>query len=524
MDIVKKAIDYGRKIPKSLRLIIVIILFLSLFFTANRIIYRVFEGVFFLFIIIETGDILSGSLLFYLLFSTIEVGKNFSKIIVRIPIHFLKGDFYLREYQAAFVFLDTDFLLIFIFLFLGRLYTGRGGFVSKIRSFRKKMVSFDLFLLSFFLIISLSTIFSVNFDNSYLGFLQVLRGMVVFYLFRFIDIKKIKSYLPRIFSSILIFQSCLGIVQYFKKGPVGAIFETGRYLHPNLIHQKEGLYTFFRSVGTFTEPNLYGLILNMLIPLTLIFYFYERNRSKKIFFGSGFILGTSAVLFSLSRMAWFLYFINLLFLLKLYPEGFILEFQKGRRLFLRSRRFRWYFLTGLGLIMIFYLTKMVPRIENIKFSISQTWGSFNARLFLIKEAFKIISLYPLLGVGLFNFVPVMVRLTKVPKNVIYLSSVHNIYLLLASEIGLMGVIIFLFFLKTLICRYLKLRKRRRIGKDKFLLDSLSLAVWCFFFGGLFLSYFYAGIQFVFLMVILGIYGNILSLREKSVKNSQLISQ
>ena len=498
------------KIPRFFRILILLFSFLSLFILPNRYFYRIFEIILFIFLVTETKDTLKGGIFTYILLSAIEVGKNFPSVIVSIPINFSLF-FYLRNYTAAFVLLDSDILLLFIIYLIIRKII-EGTFLKK--SF--KPFNFDIYYLLFILILFVSTLFSQNPGNSFIGFLLVFRGLIIFILFRFINLKIIKKNLFLLFTGILLFQSILGILQYIKKAPIGFIFEIGRYLYASGINQQEGLYTFFRPTGTFTEPNLYALILNMLIPFVLISFLKIKNESSKVFFGLTFFTGSIAIFLSFSRMGWFIYFLNLIIIFFIYKNNFINEYITFKSVLKEYKRARIYLILFLSVFMVFFITSAVPRIINLNISIFEKWGSFNSRLFLVNESFKIININPLLGVGFFNFVPNMVALTDTPLNEIYLSSVNNIYLLVATEAGLPALFIFLLFIRSLFAKGLLIRKTMgnrsniRMTENKDLLYSFLISIFSFFFGGMFLSYFYAGIQYVFLNIILGLYANLLS--------------
>lgn len=499
------------RVPRRLRFVCIVCVLLSLVFLPNRIFYRIFELSLFLFLVLETKNLLYGSALEYILLSTIEVGKNFAYNIVSIPIVYTQFQ-YIRHYQVAFVFLDTDILLCFLIgLFI--LY-----FMRHLRLEKLVICNFDLLYTLFFLMVCISTIFSLNVDNSIMGFLQIIRGALIYFLFRYLPLKRLIYLLPYILCSILLFQSMLGILQYYKKGPVGLIFEIGKYSAPSGVLQTEGLYSFFRPTGTFTEPNLYALVLNMLIPLALLFIIKEKNnKTKKNFFFISFLLGSSAILLSFSRMGWFLYLVNM---------AALYLFHKKTRAYINTMRTRMFQKIGrkivfaLSLFIIMVISYIVfPRLENIVISVTDTWGSFNARLFLISESIKIISFYPFTGVGLFNFVPILVKITDILPEELYLSSVHNIYLLIASEMGLGTLIAFVLYICTLGREYSISRKSLQIDTQK-LTDGLAIALFCFFFGGLFLSYFYAGIQYVFLNVILGLLSNLISDKSAIINHAK----
>ena len=77
------------------------------------------------------------------------------------------------------------------------------------------------------------------------------------------------------------------------------------------------------------------------------------------------------------------------------------------------------------------------------------WGGYSsgkARIQLIREALEIIKQKPLIGVGLEGFLPAMManNVTGVIEH--FLFPVHNLYLLLASELGLPALGCFIVFI------------------------------------------------------------------------------
>lgn len=65
---------------------------------------------------------------------------------------------------------------------------------------------------------------------------------------------------------------------------------------------------------------------------------------------------------------------------------------------------------------------------------------------LTDAAFAMIRDYPVVGVGLNNFIVNLPFYQKTESTVLHLQPVHNIYLLLAAETGLAGLAIFLWFI------------------------------------------------------------------------------
>ncbi len=75
-----------------------------------------------------------------------------------------------------------------------------------------------------------------------------------------------------------------------------------------------------------------------------------------------------------------------------------------------------------------------------------TEEAISRRLQLNNAAIEMIQENPLVGVGLNNFIPRLPDYWQTSEAVRFLQPVHNIFLLIAAEIGLIGLLIFLWFL------------------------------------------------------------------------------
>ena len=87
-----------------------------------------------------------------------------------------------------------------------------------------------------------------------------------------------------------------------------------------------------------------------------------------------------------------------------------------------------------------------PLRDRFVFSLDDT--SIVERQLLLDSAVRMVKDSPLFGVGLNNFLPSLPSYYKVLENVFYLQPVHNLPLLIFSEVGLIGgvLILYLFYL------------------------------------------------------------------------------
>jgi O-antigen ligase len=122
-----------------------------------------------------------------------------------------------------------------------------------------------------------------------------------------------------------------------------------------------------------------------------------------------------------------------------------------------------------------------------RFQISPTEQSVSLRAFYNQVALAIIKEHPWLGIGLGNFVWEIKQMLDLLSSWLH-QPVHNLYLLIASEIGLLGLVVFLFFIFRLL---VSLRKRFRSWTPNLLeVQLLAFIISAFLFIALFDHFFW----------------------------------
>ncbi len=222
------------------------------------------------------------------------------------------------------------------------------------------------------------------------------------------------------FSSIIFFlslgvlySSLLAIVQFFLQHSIGGplwflgerTFTTDT---PGIARINWG-QEILRPYGTFPHPNVLGGFLAATLPLVI----RELFKNKKIFYVITLAIGCMALFLTFSRSA---------IIVGVLAMGFVL-WQK-----MKQKKF-------LIVLMILFLSLIAYRLSLIALNDE----SVVVREELNTAAVKIWQQSPLVGVGLGNF---LVELPKtIPTRTVYfLQPVHNIYLLLLTETGIVGLI------------------------------------------------------------------------------------
>lgn len=168
---------------------------------------------------------------------------------------------------------------------------------------------------------------------------------------------------------------------------------------PGIARTVIGGKELLRAYGTFPHPNVLGGFLATTLPL-MMNHQINKSSNQQIIKWVTIGLGIIALTLTFSRSAW---------------AVFILMLSAKKKVFL------------VLLLLLFFIP------------LSSTDESFIVRSQLNSAALKIWGSAWLFGVGLGNFL-VSLPNNLVSRTIYFLQPVHNIYLLLLSEIGVIGVI------------------------------------------------------------------------------------
>lgn len=255
-----------------------------------------------------------------------------------------------------------------------------------------------------------------------------------------------RSEIPRLTFLLVISgtgESILAIWQHIWQRSVGGIF----YLvgerqftaqTPGIANASVDGHLILRPYGTLPHPNvLAGFLLSALIfAVFLLKRFSGAKRALVIVFLG---LGSVALLLSLSRMV-----IILWILLTLWWTLSLAWRKLGKKWILG-------FCLGILLLGTLLLLRFFPDavIRLVGTRLSET--AITTRIVLLSQGLTLVSRHPLLGVGLDNMLPALAALS--PKEYPWqLQPVHMIYLAGLIEVGVMGMLFFLYFLVLTIKR------------------------------------------------------------------------
>jgi len=390
----------------------------------------------------------------------------FYLLLFAIPLQTRKllfqQEWYFSEWQSVWLYAsDLVIIILFIFWFF---------------NFKLKIDKHDYFLLAFVAISAISIVNSTSVQLSLLSFVKLLE-FVIFYFY----IKSYAIYKFGFSGSLLaliaggLFQAAIAIGQFIKQSDLGLRYLGESVLAPYVT----GVASFFnlagdkiiRAYGTTPHPNILAAYLLLSIFAFYFIYIYSHKFSRTTHYT---LLATyTALLFGLfftfSRVIIFILVLN--FILRFILTTSVARFRKE---FTRRRIVTLVTVTVIfiGVFSFLYWPEVVSRV-----TISSQEEAVRLRIFYNAESLK--SGFNLFGVGIGNFVNWLRSIDPNLSRHLY-QPVHNIYLLIYAETGILGISSFLLFIIFLIKDFIGRTKLKRLYHYSFLLVFLS-----FLFIGLF---------------------------------------
>jgi len=281
------------------------------------------------------------------------------------------------------------------------------------------------------------------------------------------DFKTFRSFLRMAFLAVFIaalLQGAFAILQYFLQHPLGLYFlgeEVWNFAFPapgaeiwvfdKIFHGLRGIDQIRRSAGTTVHPNVLGgfLFFSLMASYALYFEFFGKRINKIIL--CGIFLQIIALFLTFSRAA-----------ISASVLGTAVWFWSMRHLLASDsipRAVRKIILPllltliiGVGSCITLFYPAIVHRgVLNNNATVQQAG---HERLEYQKAALRMMAAHPLFGVGYNNYQLVKDRYDPEGQVTHLWGRVHNIYLLVGSEQGLLALATFLLFLFSVLRRAL----------------------------------------------------------------------
>lgn len=295
----------------------------------------------------------------------------------------------------------------------------------------------------------IGSIFSIyNSENLSVSWFEILR-MVKLCIFMLAvstlvrDKQDIRAIFIALFLSLIV-QSFISVVQYL----------TGSFF--NLLGlQPQYTGDIARVTGTLGWPNTAGAFIAALTSMGFILFISKADKNLSLLGLIAGLGGFIALILTYSRGAWLSFIIALL-------AGVLLT--HARKWLNSGAIFR------LVMISLVISAFVYPFTQGILKRLNQSNASEGAiadRIMLMEVAESMIVSHPLIGVGIDTFVEVMRKYDSTGISYRFPYPVHNVYLLIASETGLVGLGLFLVFTITIFSTFLRAVK----SHDRFISAS-----------------------------------------------------
>jgi hypothetical protein len=356
-------------------------------------------------------------------------------------------------------------------LYLSDISIGVLFLFSLISWFKQKTKTFSLLLspllVGVLAILFLSTVTAVNIPEALYGDTKTLEFIFFgYYTYRFFQHHNFKP-IPYIFSVSAGIVSLLAIAQFVLQQSVGGLFYflgertfTASTLGIATFHLQG--HSVLRPYATFPHPNVLAFFLLFSLVIIGMGVIQETDNLIRLVMWSVCFISSIALLITFSRVT----LLCFLFLFGYFCFTFVKE-EKKRILFI--------------LVFLVMILFCLPLLIGRLFDIPLLYRDFFFRESLASIAFSIIQKNLFFGVGINNFFFHELPFQKTISP-IFLQPVHSIYLLIASETGIAGLFLFVWFLvKT----FLKDKKKRTSNFKRIvfllLISSLFIGLFDHFF-------------------------------------------
>lgn len=377
------------------------------------------------------------------------------------------------EYASIAVY-ATDILIILLLLTAIPIVLRKNRF-----NFGSKFILWPLILLLLWIWASIIWAFGIGLDYLVsVNFASHFTLFVAFYLYLINFVKDIKHIVWPVILGLVV-QSGIAIYQYYLNHSIGLKIIGESVLDP----LKSGIPVVIvdgvrklRAHGLLPHANILGGILAVWL-IVLSSWFYALKRTKKHYLiWIIFIVLTIALMFSFSRGAWLVLVLGILFMTIMVWFKSIKKLKKA-------------ILPGcLVLLVIVSVAFNQRQVILSRFNLEQPVESISIKSRQQQfDSFKTVFVkYPILGVGAGQYVPYLYKINQETEGWTYRSDysgwlynstgqtgnyepVHNIFLLVLSELGVIGLLI---FLSLFIGVFIEISRH----KKKLFILSRSLAV------------------------------------------------
>ncbi len=325
----------------------------------------------------------------------------------------------------------------------------------------RSLIPYSLFLILFIGWSGLSILWAPDQVLAGYFFMKLLLGASVFFLAQSLDASDVKTALKVLLAAAVI-QGVIGIGQFISQETVSSSL-LGMSAHESWtagtsVLKSEG-GRFLRAYGSLPHPNVLGGFLAIILVIAIAdFRFQIADLKKKdnsafcILHSVFLILILLALILTFSRSAWLGVAIGIVayyVFCILYPSH-----QTKSKCIIIPRPwnydtfFKTMFVLGIAtVVFVFVLRDQVfPRFD-VATIVGE--GSVSERMVSLEDARALIVANPIAGVGAGNFTKAIMK-NEPARPVWNVQPAHNVFALVWAELGVVGVVLLLFFIGSVV--------------------------------------------------------------------------
>ena len=244
--------------------------------------------------------------------------------------------------------------------------------------------------------------------------------------------------------STLVFQSTIGLLQWISEGLIGLGRVFGEGPH-SFVKAEAGVFAISRVGGTVGSPNDLAAYFGMILPINLALLFAPIDRRYKLLLIPVFLMSFFVLILTFSRGGW----------LSMIIGGAVTLYCCLARL---TRRKVSSSILLAGILAVLLLASLVFITPVKKRLFEDDYGAARSRIPMSLLASNMIAQNPWLGVGLGNYTEVASFYDTTREGISYTFNwpVHNEFLLVASELGLPALGLFLFLIGVILIFLIRL--------------------------------------------------------------------
>lgn len=353
---------------------------------------------------LRINKITSLLVLLTLLFLPFQLGKHFwptFTYVIGQRVDYLSPTMYI-----------SDIPLLFLFILHGKMFLKHIG----------------IWFYAILLFLSLGIFFSSSPMSGWYGLVKFVELVFFGWLLAQYG-NKLFSALFWIFGLDMLLEGILGIMEFGQQSSINGFWyffgeRNFNATTPGIANAAIHGQSVLRPYGTFSHPNVFAgyIVISLLLFLTTVLF--TKEKIKKIVAFIFLVFGSLILFLTLSRVAVVVWIAFLL-------VGLLIRFGKRVGAFLSG-------LIGLLVALLFFTPFFSGRFLD-----STTYiESFDLRLILQQAAINMWTHSPIFGVGINNFLIALPSFIQGHVLFGFLQPVHNIFLLVLAETGLIGLGVF----------------------------------------------------------------------------------